>query len=89
MDQICLNFAGMLASKLELARTQNRYERLVLVAAPKLLGMIRGALDQQTQSLLLKAMDKDYSYQSDLEVAAKLAISLREMDRELGLSPTG
>jgi protein required for attachment to host cells len=89
LDQIGLNFAKVLASKLELARSQNRFERIVLVAAPKLLGMIRTSLDPKTQGLLLKSMDKDYSYQSDLEIIKQLDQSLQEMDRELGLEHTG
>ncbi len=58
-DQVSLMFAKHLCDKLEKARAENRYAKLVLVAEPRLLGELRGALDKPTTALVSATLDKD------------------------------
>jgi protein required for attachment to host cells len=52
-------FARDLADHLEKAANQHRFERLVLVAAPKALGDLRGLLPKSVQSKIVAEVDKD------------------------------
>lgn len=63
------DFARELGDKLEQARTQNEFERLVLVAPPQFLGLLRSALDSPTSQLVVGSLDKDLaaSKQDELE----------------------
>ena len=58
-DRVSLMFVKHLCDKLEKARTGNRFGRLVLVAESRLLGELRGALDQPTAALVSAKLDKD------------------------------
>jgi protein required for attachment to host cells len=58
-DQISRMFARHLCNKLEKARAENRFGKLVLVAEPRLLGELRGALDKPTAALVGATLDKD------------------------------
>jgi hypothetical protein len=50
-------FARQLAAKLQHARTENLYERLVLVAPPTFLGLLRSSLDAPTAQLIVGSLD--------------------------------
>lgn len=52
-------FAADLAAELRKGRERGQYQRLYLVAAPKFLGTLRKALDEQTASVVVDAIDKD------------------------------
>jgi protein required for attachment to host cells len=52
-------FARDLADHLEKAANQHRFEHLVLVAAPKALGDLRGLLHKTVQSKIVAEVDKD------------------------------
>jgi protein required for attachment to host cells len=58
-DQVSLMFAKHLCDKLEKARAENRFSKLVLVAEPRLLGELRNTLDQHTVALVIATLDKD------------------------------
>lgn len=58
-DQVSLMFARHLCDKLGKARAENRFDNLVLVAEPRLLGALRGALDKPTAALVSATLDKD------------------------------
>jgi protein required for attachment to host cells len=58
-DQVSLMFARHLCDKLEKARAENRFAKLVLVAEPRLLGELRAALDKHTAALVSATLDKD------------------------------
>jgi protein required for attachment to host cells len=59
-DQVSLMFAKHLCDKLEKARAENRFGKLVLVAEPRLLGELRAALDKPTTALVSATLDKDF-----------------------------
>jgi len=58
-DRSVSDFARALAVKLRHARTENRYERLVLVAPPRFLGLLRSSLDGPTAQLVVGSVPKD------------------------------
>ena len=65
-------FAKSLSDKLKAARVQNRFERLVLVAPPKFLGILRSSLDGPTSQLVVGSIDKDLANSSDAELVKHL-----------------
>lgn len=62
------NFAKELAQRLHQGRTENEFTRLVLVAEPGFLGLLKGALDDQTAKLLTDTVAKDLVHMSDSEI---------------------
>jgi len=54
-------FAQRICRHLEHGRTEHRYERLCIIAAPKVLGLIRQHLDKTTRRLVTEELDKDIS----------------------------
>jgi protein required for attachment to host cells len=58
-DHAAQTFANELAQTLRAARNEHRVERLVLVAEPRFLGMLRGALDGPTAALIHDEVHKD------------------------------
>ncbi len=54
-------FAQHLADHLEKATASREFDALVLVAPPRFLGMLRGALGQQAAKQLRTSVDKDLS----------------------------
>jgi protein required for attachment to host cells len=52
-------FAKQLAEHLEKGRTENRYHRLVLIAPPAFLGLLRSNLSREAQKLVEKTLAKD------------------------------
>lgn len=54
-------FAKRIGKHLEHGRNQHRFERLCIIAAPKVLGLIRQHLDKTTRTLVTEELDKDIS----------------------------
>lgn len=86
LDALATEFAQKLATVLDQGRSQNQYERLVLVASPRMLGMIRNSLTKLTQKLVVASWDKDLSYLSENQVVEYLDKNLDDVDRLIGLS---
>jgi len=61
-DHAAKTFANQLAETLRAARNEHRFERLVLVAEPGFLGMLRGALDTATAALVHDEAHKDLAH---------------------------
>ena len=61
-DHASQNFASQLAETLRTARNEHRFDRLVLVAEPRFLGMLRGALDAPTAALVHDEAHKDLAH---------------------------
>ena len=57
--QIAERFAKELAELLDQGRNQHHYTKLVLVAEPNFLGILRGALSDPTASKVTASLDKD------------------------------
>jgi protein required for attachment to host cells len=65
-------FARLLAEKLQKGRIEGHYDELVLIAAPRFLGVIRGALDNATAQMVRGTLDKDYAGLKDRELVERL-----------------
>lgn len=52
-------FAKAVAQKIDAGRARNEFDKLVLVAGPKMLGLLRQSLPSQSQSLLASEVPKD------------------------------
>lgn len=66
-------FAKSLAERLEHARGQNRYQKLVLVAEPGLLGVLRDKLAAPTQALVVASLARDLMHIPDHDLPGHLA----------------
>lgn len=55
-------FAKRVADYLEKARTEHRFDRLVLAAAPKYLGQLRKELHKEVEKLVAEELPKDLSW---------------------------
>lgn len=71
-DRAVAGFARDLAERLQRGRTQNHFERLVLVAPPKFLGLLRASLDGPTQQLVVGSLDKDLAAADEAELIEQL-----------------
>ena len=58
-DHVAGVFARELAETLRAGRLEHRFDRLVLVAEPRFMGMLRGALDGETAALIHDTVGKD------------------------------
>lgn len=71
-DRAVAGFAKLLARKLEHARVQNQFQRLVLVAPPRFLGMLRSSLDGPTSQLVVGSINKDLAASKEAELIKHL-----------------
>jgi protein required for attachment to host cells len=71
-DQACAHFAKELAADLARAFRAGDFTRLVLIAPPRFLGVIKGALDPQLERALLATIAKDLPRASTSELIAQL-----------------
>lgn len=65
-------FAKEIGRYLEQARTQHRYDELVLIAPPKFLGALRKELDKEVQKLVADELPKDLAWLDTAELAPYL-----------------
>ena len=65
-------FAKELADRLDAARQQGRYERLILAAPPKFLGLIRGHLTPSTAALVTEELQKNFVGESPEKIRSHL-----------------
>ena len=65
-------FARELARHLEAARAAGRLEALVIVAAPRFLGLLRDELDEPTRRCIRRTIDKSLRGKSPSEIAGHL-----------------
>ena len=58
-----VNFARQIADQLEAARREGQFDRLVLMAAPTFLGLLRKALSQPVRAIIFAEVHKDLVHQ--------------------------
>jgi protein required for attachment to host cells len=61
-------FAKEIGRYLEQARTQHRYDELVIVAPPKFLGAVRKELGKEVEKLVVDELPKDLSWFNAREI---------------------
>ena len=59
IDHVAQQYASELAELLNKGRLTNAYEKLVLIAEPKFLGILRAALDKNTALLVVQSINKE------------------------------
>jgi protein required for attachment to host cells len=74
-------FSKELGRYLDKARNDHRYDRLYLIAPPKLLGMLRNNLDKEVQKLVTEELDKDLSWFSERDLERHLKGGTRKRDK--------
>ncbi|PSJ17729.1 host attachment protein [Nitrosomonas supralitoralis] len=67
-----IRFAKLIVDRLEQERVENAFERLVIVAAPAFLGLLRSNFSAPLSSLVSLEIDKDYSSLRPEELRARL-----------------
>lgn len=72
-DQEAIVFARKLAATLHDGRVHQAFERIVLVAEPRFLGMLREALDPTTSKLVADVVNKDLDHVAAQNLAPHLA----------------
>lgn len=71
-EQESIRFAKTIADYLDQGRVNHRYDHLVLVADPRFLGHIRGALSSEVAKLVSLEIDKDLSTENEAEIRKHL-----------------
>lgn len=71
-DRAIAGFARELAERLQKGRMENQYERLVLVAPPRFLGLLRSSLDGPTEQLVIGSIDKDLARADETELMVQV-----------------
>ncbi len=71
-EDLKLRFMGTLADKLLAAEQRKSFDRLVLIAPPKLLGELKKQLDQRVLSRVVAELPKEMTVYSGRELAGRL-----------------
>ena len=61
-------FAKRIADYLDKARNEHRYDQLIIVAPPKVLGMMRKELGKEVEKLVADELPKDLSWFNAREI---------------------
>lgn len=72
-QQAVVDFSILLAKRLERARVQREVERLVLVAPPDFLGLLRKALGTEVRRLVAREIDRNLVRLPPKEIRERLA----------------
>jgi protein required for attachment to host cells len=83
MDSI--RFNQQIAHHLETARAQNRFFKLVLVAEPHELGLLKESLDKKTADCVIATLNKNLAKVRDLEIEDQIYDILMDADQKLTL----
>lgn len=58
-QQVALDFSKQLIDTLELARTQNQFEEMILIADPHFLGLLRNQMSKELKKMVSREVAKD------------------------------
>lgn len=73
VEHVAQQFAKRLASDLDQARTANRFEDVVLVADPHMLGLLRDSLTSATMAKVSASVDKDLGMENADEIVRHIS----------------
>lgn len=79
------HFARVLAEKLRIARTQNRFRKVVLVAESRFLGMLRSMLDRPTAVRVAMTVEKEWAWETLPEIRRHLEPVIGKVQAGLAL----
>lgn len=71
-ERVVASFARDLAERLKHGRVENRFQRLVLVAPPRFLGVLRSSIDAPTSDLVVGSLNKDLARAKEPELVEQL-----------------
>ena len=71
-EQDAIRFAREVANHLEQGRVGNRFDRLVVVAEPHFLGLLRKATKPALEQMITLEIDKDLSKATEQEIREHL-----------------
>ena len=71
-EQLASEFARQLADVLNDGRNAHAYDKLVLIAEPRFLGLLRAALDTNTAAAVVQTVSKDLPDATEEQVAGYL-----------------
>lgn len=71
-EQEQIRFAKLITERLEQGRIENAFERLILIAAPMFLGLLRANFSAPLSTLVSLEMNKDYTSLPPQELRARL-----------------
>lgn len=66
------HFARELSDKLQQAFDTQTFERLIVAAPPRFLGLLRGLVSKPVQRLVIASIDKDYTHADPAEIEKRL-----------------
>ena len=69
---VATSFARIVAKRIEKGRVDHEFDRVVLVAPPRFLGILGKVLGTETEKCVIDRIDKDLTPLSDDEVRARL-----------------
>lgn len=72
VEHIAQQFALELAELLNKGRVAHAYDKLILIAEPKFLGLLRAALDKNTATLVFQTISKDLPHINEEDLAKYL-----------------
>jgi protein required for attachment to host cells len=70
------NFYRELARQLDISFSQHRFSELVLVAEPRLLGVIRPLLSEQLRRIVRTELHKDITFETSKEIEERVRAAL-------------
>jgi protein required for attachment to host cells len=85
VEKNALDFARALAERLDKARDLNYFDHLILVAGPKMLGLIRRGLPLSTANRVVATLSQNLGKFENREISEHLTPVLDEFDRTQGL----
>ena len=71
-EQNVIDFAGRVNEELVAGLNSGRYAKLLLLAAPEFLGVLRGKLDGQVRKVITAEIDKNLTQHSVSDITAHL-----------------
>jgi protein required for attachment to host cells len=75
-EKAALQFAAILAARLEHAHAEQRYRNLVLIAPPGFLGMLNAILDANLRAAVVLRLSKNLTRASAVAIRAELPAAL-------------
>ncbi len=81
-------FAIEIAHRLDHGRTQGDFGRLIVVASPEMLGLLREHLSGATRKTIVASLDKNVAGMGDRELAPYLSPHIGEAERDVRLYGT-
>lgn len=68
VQRVAQTFGNEIGQYLDRARMDHRFEQLMIVAEPSFLGVLRGALNSQLESMVVATLDKNLAHCNEREL---------------------